>query len=293
MASKKEKVSKETVAEATQDLQNEVLTNLEEEQAPTPIGEGNPSNEEAPKEPKKEIIVNLDEKFDTLAEFVHERVNNYSPVTKFADLRSGCTIIFGREVGGVKSVLVKIVESVADNGFVYKDTVTAVAGVDYQPDSLENIFIIENPAKINFKGEGEIEKAEMKALYNAVRDINAQPDGSARIGTVLIDDDSITDKNDAGKKVVADIKKLFHDKFGIDVSVRYNKTAGKIHKSDSAGFNILADNVHPEKGAKLFVPGSHHYRNRVLFNFAVEGGEVIETVAGDAELVAMLEEIKP
>ena len=136
MASKKEKVSKETVAEATQDLQNEVLTNLEEEQAPTPIGEGNPSNEEAPKEPKKEIIVNLDEKFDTLAEFVHERVNNDSPVTKFADLRSGCTIIFGREVGCVKSVLVKIVESVADNGFVYKDTVTAVAGVDYQPDSL-------------------------------------------------------------------------------------------------------------------------------------------------------------
>ena len=133
----------------------------------------------------------------------------------------------------------------------------------------------------------------MKALYNAVRDINAQPDGSARIGTVLIDDDSITDKNDAGKKVVADIKKLFHDKFGIDVSVSYNKTAGKIHKSDSAGFNILADNVHPEKGAKLFVQGSHHYRNRVLFNFAVEGGEVIETVAGDAELVAMLEEIKP
>jgi hypothetical protein len=293
MASKKDKVSKETVAEATQDLQNEVLTNLEEDQAPTPIGEGNPSNDEAPKEPKKEIIVNLDEKFDTLSEFVHERVNNYSPVTKLSDLRSGCTIVFGREVDGVKSVLVKIVESVAEDGFVYKDTITGVTGVDYQPDSLDNIFIIESTAKINFKGEGEIEKAEMKALYNAVRDINAQPDGSARIGTVLIEGDTITDKNDAGKKVVADIKKIFHDNYGIDVSVRYNKTAGKIHKSDSAGFNILVNNAHPEKGAKLFVPGSHHYRNRTLFNYSVEEGEVIETVAGDEELVAMLEEIKP
>lgn len=290
----KAKVSEETVAEnATQELQNEVLTNLEDEQAPTPIGDGVPSNDETAKEPKKQIIVNLDEKFDTLAEFVHDRVNNYSAVAKFADLRSGCTVVFGRKINGVKSVLVKIVESVAENGFVYKDTVTAVAGVDYQPDSLENIFIIESTAKINFKGEGEIEKAEMKALYNAVRDINAQPDGSARIGTVLIEDDTITDKNDAGKKVVADIKKIFHEKFGIDVSVRYNKTAGKIHKSDSAGFNILVNNVHPEKGAKLFVPGSHHYRNRTLFNYSVESGEVIETVAGDAELVEMLEEIKP
>ena len=232
-------------------------------------------------ETAKREPLNLDAKAENLGEFVKNSFNDYATIEKVEDFQAESTVVLNRK----GKVAIVVIDSVEGNKVSFKETTLSKNVETIAFKDITEAYQLGSIARVNIKGDYSAD------LWKLVKACNAATDKTCKIGAILTDEEGLK-SSENGKKMQQRVVDHFKEKFGVEVTLRFSKTAGKVQGRDGAGFAILAQNPDETKMTQLFKQGSHHYSKRKLFEIEPVGETDFNIVEEcDKELKDMLAEV--